>query len=237
MIEGENRNAVAMAISIGSKPSEPEKDWLSLSKIDFSNVLEALGAKIGFDQSEWQAITSQAGVWMLNNLDEQVADLQNKAVEQSTAIELRRIFGVPLSLLAMPVFVELEKMEINAKMALKEQAIETAQIWEQINERLLYIIQLFLAEQIQLVEEESLAHQAALDASKQEAAGMPVLAKTMQDVERQFQEKMEQLKERKIFLTNTFSKVDENLKSSSERVFATTIFSAKNQNLTANAIT
>ncbi len=82
-----------------------------------------------------------------------------------------------------------------------------------------------------------MAHQAALDASKQEAAGMPALAKTMQDVERQFQEKMEQLKERKIFLTNNFSKVDENLKSSSERVFATTIFSAKNQNLTANAIT
>jgi len=233
----ENRSAVEMATSIGSEPSQLDEKWSSLGKINFTNILESLGEELDFDQSEWQSILALSGVWMLNNLDNQIVDLKNKKVEQNTAVELRKMLGVPLSLLAMPVFIELEKMEVNAKKALKEEAAATAQILEQINNTLLYMVQLVLAEQINLVEEEISVHQAALDASQKEAEGMPALGTTMQHVEGQFKEKMEQLQERKNLLTDTFSKVGDNLKSSIGEVFETTVFSAKDQSPVANAIT
>lgn len=236
MAEKENRSALQMAASIGSSPSELSQEYASLSKVNISVVLENFGKEIGLNASEWQKILAQAGLWMIDSLDQKIIDLQNKAVEQSTAIKLREMFGVPLSLLAMPVFVELEKIEINAKIDLKEEADSISQIWNQINSRLLHVVGLFLAEQINLIEEEFLAHQAALNACKKEAEGTSALAETMQNVEKQFELKMNQLSAAKNLLTKTFSSGIINLKNSVEGTFEITVFNASQQSLTINSI-
>ena len=236
MAEKENRSAIEMAASIGSKPSEIDQNWAALSGINISSILENLGEEIGISKIEWQKILSQAGLWMVNGLDNKIAGLQNKIVEQTTAVELRKMFGVPLSLLAMPVFVELEKMELNARADLKQEALLTSQIWEQISNRLLYMVQLFLAEQINLVEEENLAHKAALRESKKQAEGASGLMETMTGLEEQFKLKMEDLEKKKNLLANAFVKVKGNIINSVEKVFETTVFSANNQSLTTSLV-
>lgn len=236
MAEKENRTAVEMAASIGSEPSEIDQNWAALGNVNISSVLENLGEEVGINKIEWQGILSQAGLWMINGLDNKIAGLQKKIVEQTTAVELRKMFGVPLSLLAMPVFVELEKMELNARADLKQEAFLSSQIWEQISNRLLYMVQLFLAEQINLVEEENLAHKAALVESKKQAEGASGLAETMADLEGQFKLKMEDLEEKKNLLFGAFVKVKGNIIGSVERVFETTIFSANSQSLSVSSV-
>lgn len=236
MAENENRSAVEMAASIGSEPSKVDQNWVALGNINIFSILENLGEEIGITKTEWQKILSQAGLWMVNGLDNKIVGLQNKVVEQTTAVELRKMFGVPLSLLAMPVFVELEKMELNARTDLKQEAFLTSQIWEQIRNRLLYMVQLFLAEQINLVEEENLAHKAALVESKKQAEGVSGLAETMEDLEEQFRLKMKDLEKKKNLLVGAFIKVKGNIVNSVEQVFETTIFSANSQSLLASSV-
>lgn len=236
MAEKENRTAVEMAASIGSEPSEADQNWNALNGINISYILENLGEEIGIGEIEWQKILSQAGLWMVNGLDNKIAGLQTKVVEQATAVELRKMFGVPLSLLAMPVFVELEKIELNARADLKQEALLTSQIWEQITNRLLYMIQLFLAEQINLVEEENLAHKAALGESKKQADGTLGLAETMQSLEEQFKLKMDDLEKKKKLLVGAFVKVKGSIVNSVEQVFETTVFSANNQSLSVSSV-
>jgi hypothetical protein len=236
MAEKEKRTALEMAESIGANPSKIEANWASVGKLNFFSILENLGEEIGMSRLEWQKILSQTGTWMIDNLDQRIANLQNMAVEQSTAIELRKMFGTPMSLLAMPVFVELEAMELAAKISLKQEAMETSQLWEQINNRLLYAIQLFLAEQINLVEEDRLAHEVALAESKKEADGASALSETIQKLEEKFKLKLNELSKNKDLLLEAFSKVSRNVVNSVEKAFETTIFSAANQNLKATPI-
>ncbi len=236
MSKEEGRKALEMAGSIGVGASEMGANWASLNTLNFSSILENLGQEIGMSSFEWQKILSQAGLWMIDGLDARITNLQNKAVEQSTAIELRQMFGVPISLLAMPVFVELEGMELAAKIDLKQEALATSQLWEQINNRLLYAIQLFLAEQINLVEEDKLAHEAALTESKKEADDVPALAETIQRIGEKFKLKLAELEKNKDSLLNAFSKVSKNTIASVERVFETTVFSARGQSLTTVSI-
>ncbi len=231
MAEKENRTALDMARSIGVNESEIGTNWTSLGNINFFSILKNLGEELGMNEIEWQKILSQAGIWMIGGLDAKIANLQEMMVEQSTAIELRKMFGVPMSLLAMPVFVELEGMELTAKVNLKQEAIETSQLWEQINNRLLYAIQLFLAEQINLVEEDKIAHEVALAESKKEAEEVPALAETIQSIEEKFRLKLNKLNKNKDLLLATFSKVSRSVVDSVERTFETTIFSAASQNL------
>jgi hypothetical protein len=235
MKKKEGRTALQMAGSIGVDASEMGANWASLGMLNFSSILEGLGQEIGMSDFEWQKILAQAGLWMIDGLDAKIDNLQKMEVEQSTSIKLRRMFGVPLSLLAMPVFVELENMELAAKINLKKESIEASQLWEQINNRLLYVIQLFLAEQINLVEEDRLAHEAALAESKKEAEGVSLLA-TIQGVEEKFKSKLDELNRNKDLLLMAFSKVSRDVVNSVERAFETTIFSASSQCLKAVSI-
>lgn len=231
MAEKGNRTALEMAESIKVDKSEMGANWALLSNINLSSILENLGQEIGMSNFEWQKILAQAGLWMIDSLDAKIENLQKMSVEQSTAIELRKMFGVPLSLLAMPVFVELERMELDAKIISKQEAMETSQLWEQINNRVLYVIQLFLAEQYSLVEEEKLAHEAALAASKKEAEGAPALAETIQGLEERFKLKLNELNKKRDLLLMAFSKVSKNVINSVERAFETTVFSVRGQSL------
>lgn len=231
-----NRTALEMASSIGANPSEMGRDWQALGSLNLSNGLESLGRNIGIAESEWQKIISGASLWLMNGLDARIASMQKKVVEQETAMELRRTFGIPLSLLAMPVFVELEKMELAAKIDLKNEAALASELWEQINNRLLYMIQLFLAEQIEALEKESLAHQGALNESKKEAEGVESLSSTMSSLEEKFKAKMSELSDRKNLLLKAFMKVSDDLSGSVSRAFETTVFSAMSQNTAATLI-
>lgn len=231
MAEKKSQNALEMAGRIGVKASEMGANWASLSNINLSSILENIGQEIGMTDFEWQKILAQAGLWMIDGLDAKIENLQKMSVEQSTAIELRKMFGVPLSLLATPVFVELERMELDAKIISKQEAVETSQLWEQINNRVLYVIQLFLAEQFSLVEEEKLAHEDALAKSKKEADGVPALAETIQGLEEKFKSKLDELNKKRDLLLMAFSKVSKNVIDSVERVFETTVFSAREQSL------
>ncbi len=232
------RKAVEMAASIGSQPKEIENNWKSLGmrNLSLKEQLETMGSEMQIEDREWQKLLSQAGSWLIDLLDQKIENIQTKVVEQETAIELRRLFGVPLSLLAMPVFVELEKMELLAKMDLKNEAIDIAQIWEQINNRVLYMIQIFLAGQIEAVENEEKAHQEALKSSQNEAKGMEALSGTVHQVEDKFSLKLKALKERKKLLLQNFKKVGGNMQNYIGNSFETTIFSASRQSVQPVAV-
>ena len=227
-----NRKAVEMAISIGSKPGEVNNDWafLKSENLSIDKKLENIGSEAQIEDGEWQKILMQSGSWLIELLNQKVDNIQTKMVEQETAIELRKLFGVPLSLLAMPVFVELEKMELLARMDLKTEAIDISQIWEQINNRVLYMVQLFLAEQIEQIEIEEKAHQEALKSSQNEAKGLDALSETVHQVENKFTAKLEELKQRKNLLLNKFNEIGGNMQDLISNSFEKTIFSASRQN-------
>jgi len=231
-----NRNPIEMAGSIGVEPSQLDSEWLSLQNIDLSSILENAGEEAGIENRQWQKLLSQAGSWILDGLDQKIFEIQSKVVEQTTAIELRKMFGIPLSLLAMPVFVELAGMELAAKIDLKKEAMITSQIWEQINNRVLYMVQLFLAEQINLLEDEEKAHQGALSESKKEADGVSGLAETMGNVGDQFDLKLKEIKEKKESLISVFKKIGGSFVNTIERAFETTVFSAARQNTAVTVI-
>jgi len=227
-----NRKAVEMAISIGSKPGEVNNDWafLKSENLSIDKKLENIGSEAQIEDGEWQKILMQSGSWLIELLNQKVDNIQTKMVEQETAIELRKLFGVPLSLLAMPVFVELEKMELLARMDLKTEAIDISQIWEQINNRVLYMVQLFLAEQIEQIEIEEKAHQEALKSSQNEAKGLEALSETVHQVENKFTAKLEELKQRKNLLLNKFKEIGGNMQDLIVDSFEKTIFIASRQN-------
>ena len=228
-----NRKAVEMAISIGSKPGEVNNDWafLKSENLSIDKKLENIGSEAQIEDGEWQKILMQSGSWLIELLNQKVDNIQTKMVEQETAIELRKLFGVPLSLLAMPVFVELEKMELLARMDLKTEAIDISQIWEQINNRVLYMVQLFLAEQIEKIEIEEKAHQEALKSSQNEAKGLEALSETVHQVENKFTVKLEELKQRKNLLLNKFKEIGGNMQDLIVDSFEKTIFTASRQNI------
>lgn len=231
-----NTKAIEMAGSIGIELSQINSEWTSLQSIDSSSILENAGKEAGIEDRQWQKLLSQAGSWVIDGLDKKIFEIQNKVIEQTTAIELRKMFGVPLSLLAMPVFVELAGMELAAKIDLKKEAMMTSQIWEQINNRVLYMVQLFLAEQINLVEDEEKAHQSALSESKKEADGVSGLSETVGAVENQFASKLEKLKDKKESLISVFKKIGGDLVNTVERAFETTVFSASRQSTAVTVI-
>lgn len=228
-----NRKAVDMALSVGSKTQEVNDQWVSLGtkKIDVYSQLEDMGSELQIEDSDWQKLLSQSGSWLINLLDQKVENIQSKVVEQETAVELRKLFGMPLSLLAMPVFVELEKMELLARIDLKKEAIDISQIWEQITNRVLYMIQLFLAGQIEEVEKEEKAHLEALESSQNEAKGLEALSGTVQQIENKFSVKLEELKNKKELLFENFKKVGGNIQGLVENSFEKTIFSVSKQSL------
>ena len=224
------RTAVEMAQSIGNKPSENPWEATNKNDFDLEYELNNMGQEVGIEERDWQKLLSQAGVWMVELLDQKIENIQAKVVEQETAIELRKLFGVPLSLLAMPVFVELEKMELLARMDLKQEALDISQIWEQINNRILYMIQLFLASQIEEVAKEEKAHQEALKASQKEAEGLSLLSETVRGVEEKFEFKLEEIKKKKETLFDNFKKVSGNIQNLIEGSFEN-IFEAGKQSL------
>jgi len=228
-----NRKAVEMAISIGSKPGEINNDWVFLKSenLNIDRKLENIGSEAQIEDGEWQKILMKSGSWLIELLNQKIDNIQTKMVEQETAIELRKLFGVPLSLLAMPVFVELEKMELLARMDLKTEAIDISQIWEQINNRVLYMVQLFLAEQIEQIEIEEKAHQEALKSSQNEAKGLEALSETVHQVENKFTVKLEELKQRKNLLLNKFKEIGGNMQDLIVDSFEKTIFTASRQNI------
>lgn len=227
-----NRKAVDMAVSIGSKPKEINNDWafLKTQNLDITKQLENMGSEAQIEDREWQKLLMQSGSWLIEMLNQKVENIQTKMVEQETAIELRKLFGVPLSLLAMPVFVELEKMELLAKIDLKTEAIDISQIWEQINNKVLYMVQLFLAEQIEQIDVEEKAHQEALKSSQNEARGLDALSETVHQVENKFTAKLEELKQRKNVLLSKFKEIGGNMQDLISDSFEKTIFSASRQN-------
>ena len=227
-----------MATSVGSKPQELGDEWthLGAQKIDIASQLENMGSEIQIENGQWQKLLSQAGSWLVDLLDQKIENIQTKVIEQETAVELRQVFGTPLSLLAMPVFVELEKMELLARIDLKKEATNISQIWEQINNRVLYMIQLFLAEQIEEVENEEKAHQEALASSQNEGKGLEALLGTVHRVENKFSVKLKELKEKKKLLFENFKKVGGNIQSLIEGSFETTIFNASKQSLEPTVI-
>lgn len=233
MEKNSNRKAVEMAIGIGSKPKEAGSQWayLGSQKINIDSQLQEMGPELQIENGDWQKFLSQSGSWLIDLLDQKIENIQAKVVEQETAVELRQLFGVPLSLLAMPVFVELEKMELLARIDLKNEAINISQIWEQINNRVLYMVQLFLAGQIEQIEDEEKAHQEALQSSQKEAKGLEALSGTVNQVENKFSTKLEELKKKKELLFTNFKKVGGNIQSLVESSFEKTIFSAGGQSI------
>lgn len=235
-----SRTALEMAGSIGVDSVGINRNWAALGNIDLRSALDNLGSELreefGIEAFEWQKIIAQAGSWLIDGLDQKIISVQEKVVEENTATELRKMFGLPLSLLATPVFIELEKMELLAKMEVKQEASELTEVWEQINYRVLYYVQLFLAEQLNKIEEERLAHEAALDESKAEAEGVGLLSSTIQGVEIKFRTKIAELEKNKNTLLKTFEKLRTNTVSTVQRAFETTVFSASKMQVVATPV-
>lgn len=240
MPEKQERNALEMASSIGVDPIGLNSNWSALSRIDLNSALNHLGSELreefGIEAFEWQKIVAQAGSWLIDGLDQKIVSIQEKVVEENTATELRKMFGQPLSLLAMPVFVELEKMELLSKIKLKQEAEELTEFWEQINYRVLYFVQLFLAEQLNKVEEERLAHESALHDSKAEAEGMGLLSGTIQEIEIKFRTKIAELEKNKNSLLDSFENLRKNAVLKVQRAFETTIFSASKMKIASTPV-
>ena len=233
-----SRKAVAMATSIGVEARELGNGWQNLGMRNFNikKQLEDMELELSIDDQVWQKLLSQLGLWLIDSFDQKIENIQAKVLEQETAIELRKLFGIPLSLLAMPVFVELEKMELLARIDLKTEASNLEKIWGEIKNRILHMMQLFLVEQIEAVEKEEEAHLLALQASQKQAKGIEALSTTVIKVENQFSKKLEELKKKKNLLFENFKKVGGNIPSLIDGSFEATIFKASKQSTQAIVI-
>lgn len=233
----EKRTAVEMAGSIGVNPTEVNPEWTTIPSLNSGTILGNINEKeMGIENRQWQKLLAQAGAWMIDGLDQKILEIQQRVIEQETSIELRKMFGVPLSLLAEPVFMELAGMELDARINLKKEAIAVSQLWEQINNRVLYMVQLFLAEQINAVADEEKAHEAALIASQKEAEGVAGLSETMTTVKSKFDSKLKELKEKKEALISAFQQIGGDLINTVERAFETTVFSASRQSTVISSV-
>lgn len=236
--ESMSRKAVEMALSVGSAPQEPAGEWqqLAVNGAMTTEQLGRIGAEIPFLDPNWQNILTQSGPWLLALFEQKIANIQSRVVEQATAIELRLLFGRPASLLAMPVFLELEKMEYLARLDLKTEAASIERIWEQIEKKIFYQLQLFLAEQIEILAKEEKAHAAALLAARSQASGIESLSTSLQKIERQFADKLADLKQQKELLLFSFQKISGQIPGSIKNLFQQTIFSASRQAIEPMAI-
>ncbi len=215
-----------MASSIGSGPSEIKQDWQELGSFghEFADAQMILRNMIG------------ANLWELSNFEERLAGLQEAAIEQATAIELRKKFGIPLSLLATPVFIELEKIEADSRIKLKEGSLFATKMWEQVTANLLNAIKIFLFEQIAKIEDEKEAHELALNSARKEAEGRPDLSETILSVEEKIKIKIADLEKKKTSLILIFTQVMDNAVEKPEKIFHTTIFEASMQNTKTSLI-
>jgi hypothetical protein len=236
-MEKKEDSAVAMATKMGSKPEESGTNWSFLDQIDFAKTLENSGEQSNIDQSTWKKIFIQVGLGeIINVLETGIDKLIKQVVEQNTSELLRKKFGKCQFLLAMPTFMRLCGMEINAKTDLKQEALLTSQLWEQLKSSLFYTIQFLLAEQINSIEEKNKAYQTALDKTEQEAAEIPGLAGIMSDVKKQFLEKINDGKKKKTDLIEIFNNIGSGFVTSIENVFGTTVFAASHQSIEPSPI-
>ncbi len=237
MPEKRTRTAIEMAASIGSNPAQLDQNWQTIGALNLSLVIKELGQELGLSNPElWQMLV-QTSAWLMGTLDQKIISIEKKAIEQSTAIELRKNFGAPLSLLAMPVFIELEKIELLSRLDLKNESSVISQLWEQLSNKILYSIQLFLAEQINLLENESLAHQQALSDSKSEAEkANGALGETMQIVEKKFISKITEIERKKQGLLKTFLEIKNRIIDPVRKTFEVTVFQSAQQKLVSAAI-
>lgn len=225
------KSAIEMAASIGSNTADQSKEWQQLGNIDLGSILKDIGQELGISWSEWCKILTNTGSWIIDSIDGRLFALQQKKVEQETSIELRESFGLPKVDLALPVFAQLAGIEARARAALKSEANAVTGQIERIKNEILNNFALFIASEINKLEEEEEMHSKALELSKTETDGVLVLENVASISETRLQSHLEKLKSKKNGLAETFRELMEKINQKINSKFEVTVFSANRQSL------
>ncbi len=149
-------------------------EWLAWQELIGFGANELLGTVI----SEARALGSdiengltqllvQSGTYLNSTLPETLTQIVPLLKEKLAAVELRKRFGEPESLLAVPVYMELAQMDVEAHLMLQESAGQIENVITQFTEQVSQSMQLFIAERINNVESELTMHDQALTTSTQ----------------------------------------------------------------------
>lgn len=217
----QKKTAVQMAGEIGSDLGLPDKFWQDVTS---------------FDLKEWSAFLVQSGPWLLDSLQQRITNLQKLVIEQETAVDLRKTFGVPLIALAEPVFGTLARMEAEARLALRSGAEEASLIVAQINSEIKHNLGLIFAAQLNELEEKKRSHQMAIQEVEAETYGQPQLVEVQSRSTKRLQAEIRKIEEEMARLTQLLVGTVKQVGQQINGVFEKTIFAASKQTLEVTAI-
>jgi hypothetical protein len=153
-------------------------------------------------------ILVRTGGNLLESLPATLAGLLPRLKEKLAASELLKRFRKPESLLAVPVFMELSRMDVEAYMELQKSQGEIKSAVDRLKEQVAGALQLFIAEQVNLVEGQLKQHEVAFESSAKissETAGG--LHKQLGEFEPKFADKKQKLNETRRALYGLWGKV------------------------------
>lgn len=229
------QTAIEMAVSIGDEAVELDAFWANVNDFNFPDLLRDLGSNLGLTGGEWNSFLANAGFGLLGFFETQLNTAKLAWQEQATAERNRAKFGMPEIELALPIYAKLAAMEARAREALQHHAEQAEVIWDEINQQLVYAVELFLASRINVLEDDALAHEAALKQSKEYTAEEEGLENVDMQVETKMDAKQLTITEEVEKLVQAF-KLFRNKVAEKGMKLQGTIFEASGQSLAISSI-
>jgi len=220
-----------MAKSIGGQPSELRKSWLALSQQGLTpeSVVQNLGSMESAGNFESLQSLIQLEPALATGLNQLLGQLIGNVIEQTTASELINAFGVPESLLAMPVFLELQVMEVESQRAVRQSAEIVRYQWQKMVDQIISQLKLFLAERIYSLEQKKQAHQQAWSDSRATAGTTHELNGTMATLDSRFMSEISQLDQQIKQLSQSLSGIEQKLQKYESTWLVPTVLRASEQ--------
>lgn len=223
-----------MAISIGDKPEILGREWTAPSFF-MQLGIDLMGREFGLESKVWQEMLARFAFYITNNLETLMDSLETSMVEQLTAKKLREKFGEPLSDLALPVYALLAKMEVEAQTQAKMNAIQVEFFWNNMKSNVIHMMGLFLAAEINKVEQNEQAHKAALANAEQETVD-PALKTVKTRIQDRFKNSLENLKSQKSALSGVLEAMANKIVAPIQRSFSVTVFETARQQVSPTPV-
>lgn len=225
------RRPTEMAKSIGSQPSELRKSWQALrgQGLGPESVVQDFGSMGSVGNFESLQSMIQLEPALATGLNQLLGQLIGNVIEQTTASELISAFGVPESLLAMPVFLELQVMEVESQRAVCQSAEIVRYQWQKMVNQIIAQLKLFLAERINSLEQKRQAHQHAWRDSLMAAGNTQELNGTMATLDSRFMSEISQIDQQIKQLRQTLGNIEQKVQKYESTWLAPTVLRASEQ--------
>lgn len=182
-------------------------DYLVLEKNPLL-LLESLHKQLQSSTQGLIKILAYSGESLINLIQNEIDHLTKEAEEQLASLFLREKFGKPGDPLVSAVFAQLAQREVLAKKASKNTAIEIAKLTEKFEQSILAHLKVFIANQINKIEEENKEYVVVEKDGEEISKQTPEITEQMQGYRSKFAKKFKKLEEQKKSLINLYKKID-----------------------------